>query len=481
MIKLKRLLEGIVEDKALEFISDLVKKSPYKGKVYLAGGAVRDELMGLDLKDIDLTIEAQDGGILFATWVCKHLNIYKPNANPVIYPKYGTAKFNLRGITYKGYDLSNIDIECVMTRKEIYTPDSRKPEVTHGTIQQDVNRRDLTVNSLLKDLTTGEILDLTGMGIKDIKNGLVRTPIEPDEIFKDDPLRMLRAIRFTVKYNWKLPYFMIKAMKDNAYRLEIISKERIRDELDKMLKTMNPDTAIRLLQLTGLSKYIFPELDTLIKLKQNKYHKYDAMKHTLFVLKNIQPDIQHRLAALFHDIGKATTKDVIDNEIHFYEHEEVSAQMTKDIMTRLKYPNNIIEPVAFAIKNHMRTKQFGKEAELVKDKTLRKLQQDLGDHLDLTLNLIHADNISHSDSANMPNQIPIIKSKIDVLKSKVDVTKVKLPVSGDDIMKLTGLKPGRDVGNILDYIKDLWLDNPEINKHEAEQLVIKYAKEHKLM
>ena len=480
MLSLKLIYEGIVEKVAVEFLSKLVKESPFKGKVYLAGGYVRDEILGLDPKDIDIVVEFPDGGIKFAEWVTKKLGVYRSGSNPVIYPKYGTAKFNMRGISFKGYDLSNIDIECVMTRKETYSADSRKPKVQQGTIQNDVDRRDLTVNSLLKDLTTGEILDLTGKGMSDIKNGLVRTPIHPDEIFKDDPLRMLRAIRFAVKYNWKLPFFMIKAMKDNAYRLKIISNERIRDELDKMLKTGSPDKAIRLLQLTGLSQLIFPELDRLIKLKQNKYHEYDAMKHTLFVLKNTPANLIARLAALFHDIGKSATKEIIDNEIHFYRHEEVSAEMVEDILTRLKYPKEIIIPVKIAVANHMRTKQFGQNAEIVSDKALRKLQADLGDHLETVLDVIHADNISHGNTADLPNQVPSIKNRLKSLNTQQPSTKIILPVTGNDVMKLTGLKPGKQIGDILDYLKDAWLEDPNMSRHAAENLIIKYMKDHKI-
>jgi putative nucleotidyltransferase with HDIG domain len=473
-MKLKLILEGIVEKVAVEFISNLVKNSQWKGKVYLAGGYVRDEILGLDPKDIDIVVEFPEGGIKFAEWVTKELGIYKSGSNPVIYPKYGTAKFNLRHVSYKGYDLSEIDIECVMTRKEQYNSDSRNPTVDYGTIQQDVERRDLTVNSLLKDLTTGEILDLTGYGLSDIKNGIIRTPIYPEEIFKDDPLRMLRAIRFTVKYNWNLPMFMIRAMKDNAYRLKIISPERIKDELNKMLVTMKPATAIRLLQITGLSKYVFPELDLLIKLKQNKYHQYDAMKHTLMVLSKTPPVLITRLSALFHDIAKPQTKSIIDNEIHFYKHEEISAQMAGDLMKRLKYPNSIIDPVVFAIDNHMRTKPFGKETELVSDKSLRKLQADLGDHLENVLDLIDADNNSHSPEHNLTNQVQNIRTKLNTLNSTSPAKQVTLPITGNDVIKLTGFKPGKIIGDILDYVTDKWYDNPNMTKANAEELVLQY-------
>jgi len=293
---------------SVEFIKNLIKGTEWEGNVFIAGGAVRDELMGNDPKDIDLLINIPDGGILFAEWITKKLGIYREGSNPVIYPRFGTAKFTLRRQKHNGIDLSSVDIECVMPRKEIYVDGDRKPDVSHGSLKDDVDRRDFTTNSLLKDLSTGEILDLTGMGRDDIKNGIVRTPLDPDIIFTEDPLRMLRAVRFAIKYNWKLPLFMIRALRKNAKKLPNISSERIQEELNKMLLTDNPDKAIRLLQILGLSKYIFPEMDKLIKMKQNRFHKYDVMKHSLEVLKNTPPDLITRLSALLHDVGKGKTR-----------------------------------------------------------------------------------------------------------------------------------------------------------------------------
>lgn len=309
MIRLKDLLlESAKERAALDFMTQMIKKSKWKGKVFLAGGAVRDELLGMDIKDLDLVVSVDQGGIKFAEWITKKLGIYKRGSNPVVYPKFGTAAFRLTGISHKGYDLSDIEVEAVMTRKEQYHAGSRKPDVSAGTLKDDVERRDFTVNSLLKDLTTGEILDLTGMGKSDLKKGVVRTPLDPDVIFKEDPLRMLRAIRFAVKYSWDLPLFMIKALKRNSHMLKTISEERIMTELNKMMISKSPDKAIRLLQMTKLNKYVAGELDGLRGLEQNKFHKFDALKHTLEVLKNTPPELVTRLAALFHDIGKAKTK-----------------------------------------------------------------------------------------------------------------------------------------------------------------------------
>lgn len=473
MIKLTDIMmlnESKEEKLALEFISNMIRKSKFKGKVFLAGGAVRDELLGLDAKDIDLVVSLPDGGIEFAKWVTKKIGNYS-KGNPVIFPRFGTAKFTLKGVVYKGVDLSSIDIEAVMTRSEKYTDGSRKPDVTHGSLKDDVERRDFTVNSLLKDLTTGEILDLTGRGRSDIEKGIIMTPLDPDVIFSEDPLRMLRAIRFTVKYNWKLPLFMIRAIKKNSDKIKTISAERIRDELDKMMVTGHPDKAIRLMKITSLSKYVLPEFDKLVGLTQNKYHKDDAAKHTLKVLKGVPKDLKTRLAALFHDIGKAETREVIDNEVHFYRHEEVGGDIAREIMTRLKYPNDIIDAVVTAVRNHMRLKQSGKHGEVVSDKALRKLKRDLGDHLETTLNVMHSDNISHAYAHNMPNQIPGIRKRLSTLDQ--DVKSKSLPINGGDVMKVLGIKPGPIIGQLLTLVDDAWLENPRLTRDQAIDIIKK--------
>jgi len=470
VIKLKQLLiEGAVDRAAVDFLSQMVKKSKWKGKVFLAGGYVRDELLGLDPKDIDIVIEFPQGGIKFAEWITKELKIYRKGSNPVVYPKFGTAAFRLTGINHKGYDLSTIEVEAVMTRKEQYHAGSRKPDVSPGTLKDDVERRDFTVNSMLKDLTTGEILDLTGMGKSDLKKGIIRTALDPDIIFKEDPLRMLRAIRFAVKYGWKLPMFMIKALKRNSHMLKTISEERIVSELNKMLVTKSPDKAIRLLQMTGLNKYVAGELDGLRGLEQNKMHKTDAMKHTLEVLKNTPPELVTRLAALFHDIGKAASKTIVDNEVHFYGHEEISANIVEAILRRLKYPLDIIKKVKTAVANHMRTKGYGKDAEIVSDKAIRKLKADLGDHLQMTLDLVHSDNISHAEDYNMPMQIPKLKDRLKQLEN--EPTKPKLPINGNDVMRILKIKPGPMIKELLKMVEDAYFENPALTKNQATAII----------
>ena len=477
MIKLKTLLmEGIKEQAALDYLMQLVQSGPFKGRVYLAGGAVRDMELGQDPKDLDVVVTGGiDAGMEFAKWATQYMGNYKEGSNPVVFPTYGTAKFTLQGITHNGIDLSDMDIESVATRKEKYTLGSRKPEVSAGDLADDVSRRDFTVNSLLKDLTSGEILDLTGKGRDDIKKGLIQTPLNPDVIFTDDPLRMLRAVRFASKYNWDLPIFMLRSMKKNAAQLENISFERIRDELSKMLVTSSPEKALRLLKITGLLNYVIPEFKDAYKLGQNKYHKHDVWKHSLEVLKKTKPNLLNRLTGMLHDIGKTRTKSVVDNEVHFYAHEHVGADMAREILTRLKYPNEIVDAVVLGIKNHMRLKQSGDEGEKVTDKALRKFTVDLGDHLEALLDVMDADNAAHEGSHTTPNQIPNIIKRIEALRNTIPVKGQKLPVSGEDL-KALGLKAGPLFKELLDLVKDKQLEAPNTTKEQYLDMIKNYLK-----
>lgn len=474
MIK-EMIMEGMKEKTLEDFIKTTIRGTEWQGKVFIAGGYVRDEFMGKIPKDLDLLVNAPNGGIEFAKWLTKKVGAYKggpdesPGSNPVIFPRFGTAKFNLRGVIHKGVDLSDMDVEAVMPRKEQYTAGSRKPTVTGGELKDDVERRDFTVNSLLKDLSSGEILDLTGMGKSDIKAGIVRTPLDPDKIFTDDPLRMLRAIRFAVKYNWKLPFFMVKGLKKNAPQLKNISHERIRDELDKMLLTSAPEKAIKALKVTGLLPFVIPELAPAVKMTQNRHHKADVFQHTLDVLKNTQPVLVQRLMALFHDIGKTVTRTVEPETggVHFYGHEQAGEKIVEDVMMRLKYPRELIDAVKLGVKNHMRLKQSGDTAVNIKDKTLLKFRNDMGVQLENLLRVMHADNIAHADASAMPNQIENMRGRLAKLK---DIpTQPKLPIGGKDLQAM-GLTPGPIFSTVLKAVTDAWYENPSLSKEQALEI-----------
>lgn len=472
----KRLIiEGIKEAAALSYLEKLAKSGPFKGRVFLAGGAVRDMEMGITPKDLDVVVTGDiTSGMDFAIWATKEMNNYKEGSNPVLFPTYGTAKFTLNGIIHNDIDLSDIDIESVATRKEEYTHGSRKPKVSTGELYDDIIRRDFTTNSLLKDLSTGEILDLTGMGKADIKAGIVRTPLNPDKIFTDDPLRMLRAIRFAVKYNWKLPFFMVKGLKKNAAQLTNISQERIRDELNKMLVTGSPAKAIKLMKVVGLLQYVIPELVPAIKMTQNKHHKHDVFQHTLDVLSKTEPVLVQRLMGLFHDIGKTVTKTVEPDTggAHFYGHEMAGERMVEDVMVRLKYPRELIDAVKLGVRNHMRLKQSGDVGVKMKDSTLLRFRNEMGEQLDNILKLMHADNIAHSEASSMPQQIAGIRQRLEKLK---DVpTKPKMPISGRDLIA-SGLKPGPMFSEIMAAVADAWYQNPGLSRDEALEIAKKVS------
>jgi poly(A) polymerase len=470
-IFLKQLIsEGQREDAAIDYLSNLVKSGPFNGRVYLAGGAPRDLELGISPKDLDVVVRGDiNAGMNFATWAAQQMGNYKEGSNPVLFPNFGTAKFTLDGVTHNGIDLTGMEIEAVAPRKEKYTAGSRKPTVSGGELEDDVMRRDFTVNSLLKDLTTGEILDLTGKGKEDIKKGIIQTPLNPDVIFTDDPLRILRAVRFAIKYDWDLPMFMLRGMKKNSAQLKNISQERIRDELNKMLLTGSPQRAIKLMKSVGVLEYVIPELKSAVKMTQNVFHKNDVFDHTLDVLSKTQPVLIQRLMGLFHDIGKTVTKSVTPTGVHFYGHEMAGEKMVKSIMTRLKYPTELIDAVALGVRNHMRLKSAGDDGVTLSDKALRKFKIEVGEHLENILGVIHADNTAHADAHSMPNQIANVKKRLDNLNMTVKSGKPKLPITGEDL-KALGLKPGPIYSKIFSEITEKWYDNPNLSKEEALQI-----------
>jgi len=479
MIRLYGLIYENVEPYALDFLRKLIENSPYKGKVFLAGGAVRDEILRKPIKDIDLVVSDPNGGIEFAIWLTKKIGAYVDGSNPVVFPRFGTAKFNLRGAKFNGVDLSSVDIESVMTRGEIYKGISRKPDVVYASLAEDALRRDLTINSLYKDIVTGEILDLTGKGLKDINNHVIRTPLDPDVTFSDDPLRMLRVIRFATRYNWKISKKVVESISKNHSKLKNISAERIQDEFNKILMTDHPDLGVKLLVLTGLSEHFIPELERLVGVKQNVHHDQDVFNHILSVVKKTPLVLKSRLAALFHDIGKPNVKNTDENgRVTFHGHEDVGSDMTKKIMNRLKYSSDDIDSVSNVVKNHMRLKGAGPEGKNASDKALRRFMVDIGSDLDIALPMIHADNISHSPTSNMPNQIDVLQRRMKELaaasgEQTSGALKPKLPISGNDIIKTLGIKPGPIFKKLLAAVEDAWMDTPGLTKDSALDLVRK--------
>ena len=472
-MKIKNLiLESTSEETVMEFLKNTINGTEWENKVFLAGGAVRDEIMGKTAKDLDFVVLGDlNDGINFSIWLANKLGNFKQDSNPVIYPRFGTSKLSLNN---NQLNLPSIELEFVAPRKETYSSGSRKPEVSDGKLIDDVLRRDLTINSLLKNVSTGEILDLTGKGIEDIKNGTIRTTSDSSIIFKEDPLRMLRAIRFAVKYDFDMDTDVIKSIRKHASLIDTISKERINDELNKILVSPNPSKGIRLLKITTLLSYIIEEFNDAVGMKQNAHHKDDVFKHSMDVLSKTPDDLKTRLIALFHDIGKVLTKTVSpEGSVHFYGHEKAGEEMVKKIMSRLRYPNELIDAVAVGVKNHMALKHGGDDASNLSDKSIRKFISAVGENLESILDVIHADNISHSETSSMPNQIKVVRQRINDLNSNLNKSNLKLPIDGNDLLK-AGVKQGRIFKEILNAVQEAWYENPNLSKEEAMNIVNAY-------
>lgn len=463
--------------KIVLYLKDLINGTEFEGKTYVVGGAVRDLLMNKEIKDIDIVLELPNGGIRFAKWMEE--NGYT-HGSVVTYPTYGTAMFRMN-------EYPEVEIECVQTRKEQYKDkNSRNPETCYGTLEEDIMRRDLTINSLLYNISSGAIIDITGKGLKDIEEHTIRVTSDPDIVFFDDGLRLLRVCRFSCCFGWLIDTDTYIGMIKNAHRLETITKERIADELNKILMSDNAVSGIHILKSVGLLKYVIPELCETFELEQNKYHFGTVFEHTMKVLDLVvkrpfwgASHLETRMAALLHDIGKIKVKTVDKKgNAHFYKHELASAELAETILRRLKYSNDFIDKVKFLVKNHMRTKQWGDGCEYMKDKTLRKLQHECGYRKFFELmTLIDADNNSHAEEYCLPNQVYTINKYTNrMVDDKTDMFDYKLPINGDDVMFIKGIEPGRDVKDCLEYAMKLAFNNPKITRTE----LLKHIKGYKL-
>lgn len=459
---IKQLTESAQADSALNQIRQATAGTEFQDRLYMAGGYVRDTLLGRDSKDIDFLVSGgPNSGVDAAEFIAKKLGVYRQGSNPVVFPTYYTAKLTI------DTDAGPMDIEFVAPRKEKYTPGSRKPGVTPGEIIDDVLRRDFSINSLLQNLHTGKILDLSGRGLSDLRAGVLNTTGNADEIFGEDPLRILRAVRFAIKYDFTLPMNVIRSIKRNAQSLTNISAERINDELSKILVLKKPSKAFKLFKATGILSVIMPELQDLVKLKQNAYHHKDAFGHTLDVLDASSPVLIRRLAALFHDIGKAATRTDKNGKIQFIGHAVVGADIAAVALRRLKYPNDVIERVVNIVRYHMDLKSAGADASQLKDSTLRKFIHRVSHNLEDLLDVMHADNISHAAAASMPDQIAAIRQRIAAMDVN-DILHTQSILNGHEIMALGA--QGKLIGKIKDRILEKVLENPGFSRKQAEDM-----------
>lgn len=448
------IIRFLEKNEILKDLRETIQGTLYQDRVFVVGGFVRDYLLGNSNNDIDLLIDGDiSAGIYFANWFCKKKGIYHQDYNPVVYGLYGTAMIHL----------NKQKIETVAPRSEKYYDGSRNPDVSSSTLEEDAFRRDFTINSLFINISNGEIKDFTDNGINDLRNGVIRSCSNPDIIFSDDPLRMMRAIRFQSRFGYEIEESTWFGIKKNVDKISIISQERISEEFSKILVSKYAVQGLELLRYSGLMERIIPEFKATYDCFQNVYHNYNSVwNHTMLVVENSKPILENRLAALFHDIAKPKLRTVEeDGKVHFYTHELESSFMVREILRRMKFPNEIIDKVSIAVENHMRLKGFDDRLTGLKDKVLRKLQYDLGDNLDLTLDLIDADNKSIYGPFRKENQIQLVRERLKAIKEKgEDCSNIKLPINGKDIMEHYNIEQSPIIGDIIIFLKKKYIGNP---------------------
>lgn len=422
--------------KILAFLRNLIEGTPWEGFVYTVGGCCRDSVLGLPIKDVDLAVNKPDGGIAFAEWLHKKR---LTAGRPIMFCKYGTARLHLR-------KFPDDELEIVQTRSEKYTDrTSRDPSTAFGTIEQDCFRRDLTINSLYYDISRDRILDITGKGISDIENHIIRTPSDPDVTFDDDPVRIIRAIRFSARYGWEIDAPVFDSIRRYADRLAIITPERMQSEFEKVLTGPRPSYALELLRKAGAIKYIMPELEQLYGMKQSAYHFGTAWEHTLAVVDKVPDSPLLRLSALLHDIGKTVAHTVGENgDIRFPGHDRRCAAIIDRVMRRLKYKPAFIDRVIFLCVHHEMAKSWGANAEKMTDAALRRMQFVCysSQRMNLLLDLIDADNRSYAPDHCMPEQVPGIRRRSDALvKSGDALFEYVMPLKPSKIRRLLRVAP----------------------------------------
>lgn len=462
-----------LENKLVHPIFKIINQSSNsKGiKAFVIGGWVRDLILNRESKDIDIV--CLGSGIELSKDVASRIG---KGAKVSVFKNFGTSMLNY-------YDNGiNWQIEFVGARKESYNRNSRKPIVEDGSLEDDQNRRDFTINALaisLNDEDYGELIDPFN-GVEDMRNMIIQTPLDPDITFSDDPLRMFRAIRFACQLNFTIHNDTFDAIQRNAERIDILSMERIIDEINKMVLSPRASMGFKLMDRIGLLKLILPELVALKGVEQvgERAHK-DNFKHTLEVLDNISPHTDNlylRWAAILHDIAKPLTKRY-DPKVGFtfHGHEVKGSRMIKHIFRRLKLPlNENMKYVEKLVELHLRPIILAED--IVTDSAVRRLLFDAGDDIEDLITLCIADITSknYNKVQKFKKNFEIVKQKLIEIEQKDKIRNFQPPVSGEDIMRAFGISPCREIGEIKTIIKDSILDG-HIPNQRKEALELMYS------
>ena len=424
-----------INNKIIKAISKSIKGTEYENKVFVVGGFVRDLIMGKDPKDIDLLIDGDinaGAGITFAEWFCKKENIFKKDSNPLVYGLYGTAMFQFMGEK----------IECVAPRSEKYQNDSRKPVVSSCTLEDDCFRRDFTVNSLFINISNNELVDYSKNGLNDIKNKVIRSTSNPDVIFNDDSLRILRMVRFASKLGFEIEDETLKGAIKNVDRLEIISKERIQDEFSKMITSDNPEFAIRLLFEFVSYKYVFDKL----MFESNLKYLAKSIPASFERLK-MQKDAEHNNLEINLAIVYAQLPNVVNK------------------MKYLKFSNDVIKKVCFYLElfDMILFTNFT-PASIRKVQYLAKSYDNLFNACTIFVSVMNR----KGDIERVEKILNMTKKMIEKDQAMFDY---KLPVNGNDVMEILNINPSEKVKRYLNLLMDMAYANPFITKKECETIL----------
>lgn len=427
-------------------------------RIYLVGGIVRDLVLGRALSDntdIDLTTDARPEvtAALVRDWADA---VWEQGA------RFGTV----------GLKKSDTIFEITTHRAEAYAPDSRKPEVSFADeVEADLSRRDFTVNAMALRVTgvAGEAPELIDpfSGVVDLAQGVLRTPLSPEVSFSDDPLRMLRAARFLAGYGLVPVPELLVAVQALSGRIEIVSAERVRDELSKLLVVDDPSPGLWFLVDNGLADHILPELPAM-RVEQDPIHRHkDVLAHTIAVVAKTQPSLVVRLAALLHDVGKPKTRSIGPKGVSFHHHEVVGARMARERMRALRYPNEVVEAVTQLVYLHLRFHGYGDD--LWTDAAVRRYVRDAGAHLDELNELTRCDCTTRNErkAKMLAARMDALEARIAELREQEELEAIRPDLDGQAVMAHLGLAPGREVGQALKMLLELRLDEGPLPEAEA--------------
>ena len=437
-------------------------------QAFVVGGFVRDRLLGKDVKDIDIVVVGE--GVSFGEEVARELG----RTNLVVFEKFGTAMLQL----------DDWKLEFVGARKESYSKYSRKPNVESGTLDDDLSRRDFTVNAMAVSLNAadyGRLLDPFN-GQQEMRDGILRTPLEPEATFDDDPLRIMRAFRFASQLGFIVDPAALSAAMKMAPRLKIVSQERITDEFMKILSSPKPSVGLQLMHTTGVLKVVFPEVAQMGGVDQRQdFHHKDVLQHTFRVVDNVaesSSDVWLRLAALLHDIAKPRTKAFKEGiGWTFHGHEELGARMVKQIFRKMRFPFDKVGFVEKLVRLHLRPMALVDEG--VTDSAVRRLLFEAGDEVDALMALCRADITSKNPKLveEVRQNYDLVVQKMSEVEEKDKIRNWQPPLRGDEIMQVCGIGPGPLVGKLKDAITDAILDGRIPNDHDAALSLLMEIKE----